>query len=91
MAKSLYVGNLSFDATEEDLREAFEAHGEVSSARIISDRATGRSRGFAFVEMDDESAEAAMEAMNGAELKGRALRVNEARERKSGGPRKNNY
>lgn len=91
MAKSLYVGNLSFDTTEDGLREAFAEHGEVASARIITDRETGRSRGFAFVEIDDESAEAAIEAMNGTELDGRPLRVNEARERESRGPRRNNY
>lgn len=82
MAKSLYVGNISFDTTEDGLREAFEAHGEVTSARIITDRETGRSRGFGFVEIDDNSAEAAIEAMNGAELDGRPLRVNEARDKR---------
>ena len=82
MSKSIYVGNLSFDSTEEGLKEAFSAHGEVTSARIITDRETGRSRGFAFVEMDGADADAAIEAVNGTELDGRKLNVNEARERR---------
>lgn len=81
--KRLYVGNLSFDTTEEQLEAAFRAHGSVRSVSIIVDRQTGRSRGFGFVEMDnDEEAEAAISALNGTELNGRALTVNEARERK---------
>ena len=80
---NIYVGNLSYNTTSESLRTAFEAHGEVSSAKVISDRDTGRSRGFGFVEMtDDSTAKNAIEAMNGAELDGRPLRVNEARPRR---------
>ena len=85
---NIYVGNLSFDATEDDLREAFGAHGEVSSANIIMDRDTGRSRGFGFVEMpNDEEARKAIEAVNLKEIAGRAVNVNEARPRQDRGPR----
>jgi len=86
--KRLYVGNLSFSTTEEDIRSAFEAHGEVESVHLVLDRDTQRSRGFAFVEMADEGqAEQAIAAMNGANLDGRDLVVNEARPRpeRSGG------
>ena len=83
MAQKLYVGNLSFQSTEDELRDLFSQHGEVTSVRLISDRDTGRSRGFAFVEM--ENANAAIEALNGYELGGRNLRVNEAREREDRG------
>ena len=79
MAKKLYVGNLSFNATEGDLETLFAEHGEVHSVNIIVDKFTGRSRGFGFVEM--ENAEAAMQEINGKELDGRALTVNEAREK----------
>lgn len=96
MAKTLYVGNLSFHTEEEKLRSAFAAHGSVSDARIVLDRETGRSRGFGFVEMeDDNEADAAIRAMNGADLDGRPLRDNEARPRGDGagsrrsGPRSN--
>jgi len=86
---NIYVGNLSFDTDDTSLRAAFEAHGEVSSAQVITDRDTGRSRGFGFVEMpSQEEAQAAMTALNGTELDGRALNVNEARprgERRGGG------
>jgi RNA recognition motif-containing protein len=79
---NIYVGNLSFDETEESLEAAFAAHGDVTSARIITDRYSGRPRGFGFVEMADNSqAEAAIQALNGTELNGRALTVNEARPR----------
>jgi len=79
---NIYVGNLSFDVDDAALRTAFEAHGEVTSAQVIQDRETGRSRGFGFVEMpSDEEAKAAMAALNGADLAGRALNVNEARPR----------
>ena len=79
---NIYVGNLSFDETEDSLREAFAAHGEVTSARIISDRETGRSRGFGFVEMSNrDEAMAAIAELNGKVLNGRELRVNEARPR----------
>ncbi|MEY4672456.1 MAG: hypothetical protein RL148_240 [Planctomycetota bacterium] len=83
MGKRLYVGNLSFQTLEDDLIKAFEQDGRrVESARIMVDRETGRPRGFAFVEMgSDEDAQAAIQAMNGAELDGRPLKVNEAQER----------
>jgi RNA recognition motif-containing protein len=84
MAKKLYVGNLPFDVTEAELTELFSPHGPVQSAQIVTDRDTGRSRGFAFVEMSD-GADAAIAALNGQDLKGRALTVNEARPRKEGG------
>lgn len=87
MSKKLYVGNLSFDTTADDLRQAFSQHGTVVSVSVVADRDTGRSRGFGFVEMSD-GADAAMQALNGAELQGRALTVNEARareERRGGG------
>lgn len=80
--KRLYVGNLSFSSTEDDIRSTFAEHGEVSSIHIVTDRDTGRSRGFAFVEMADaDQAEQAIGALNGADLGGRALVVNEARPR----------
>ncbi|QDV27389.1 RNA recognition motif domain-containing protein [Aureliella helgolandensis] len=79
---NIYVGNLSFRATEEDVRNAFAQHGEVASVNIIMDRETGRSRGFAFVEMPDSAeAEAAIEAVNGQEIAGRGVSANEARPR----------
>jgi RNA recognition motif-containing protein len=90
VTKKIYVGNLSFNATEAEVREMFEEYGEVHSVAMINDRDTGRFRGFCFVEMDDQAAEAAIEAMDGTEVGGRALRVNEAREREErgrGGPR----
>jgi RNA recognition motif-containing protein len=78
----IYVGNLSFQTTEQGLSDLFGQHGTVNSVSIITDRITGRSRGFAFVEMNDDSeAKAAMEALNGKELDGRPLRVAEAKER----------
>ena len=80
MSKNLYVGNLSFTATADDLREAFSQYGNVTSASVVSDRETGRSRGFGFVEMAD-GAEAAIQALNGADIKGRSVTVNEARPR----------
>jgi RNA recognition motif-containing protein len=76
----LYVGNLSFDTTEESLRALFAQHGAVESAKLISDRDTGRPRGFGFVEMSNADASRAMQALNGKEFEGRALKVNEARE-----------
>ncbi|MGA7524873.1 MAG: RNA-binding protein [Acidobacteriaceae bacterium] len=83
--KKLYVGNLSYNATEADVRQWFEAHGAVESAALATDRGTGQSRGFAFVEMtNDNEAEAAITALNGAEVGGRALIVNEARPKTSG-------
>jgi RNA recognition motif-containing protein len=84
MAKNIYIGNLNYDTTEATLREAFETYGVVSSVNIITDRYTGRPRGFAFVEMEsDEAAVAAIGALNGQPLDGRQLRVDEARPRKS--------
>ncbi len=85
MSKNIYVGNLSYDATDATLRELFEPHGEVQTARVIMDRDTGRSRGFGFVEMDEEAAGKAIEALNGTEIEGRALTVNEARPKRTGG------
>lgn len=89
--KNIYVGNLSFNASEDELRQMFEAYGEVSRASIVTDRDTGRSRGFGFVEMpDDSAAMSAIEALNGTEMGGRNITVNEARpktERGSGGGR----
>ena len=80
MAKRLYIGNLSFNTTEASLREAFAQAGEVTSAMVMIDRVTGRSRGFGFVEMTtDEGAQAAIDMFNGKELDGRVLTVNEAR------------
>ncbi len=80
MSKKLYVGNLSFQTTEDELRQAFGQYGTVNSAQLVMDRETGRSRGFAFVEMAD-GADAAIQAMNGAQLDGRTLTVNEAKPR----------
>jgi cold-inducible RNA-binding protein len=78
--KNIFVGNLDFNATEESVRSLFERYGAVNSARIMTDRDTGRSRGFAFVEMENESeADQAIQALNGYSLDGRALNVNEAR------------
>ena len=85
---NIYVGNLSFEMTEEQLEGAFAAHGEVQSARIITDRYTGQSRGFGFVEMpDNAAAESAIQALNGREVSGRPLTVNEARPREDRGSR----
>ena len=83
MAQNLYVGNLPFSATESAIRELFSQYGEVQSAKLITDRETGRPRGFAFVEMDDGTE--AISALDGYELVGRAIKVNEARPRASGG------
>ena len=80
---NIFVGNLSYSATEDSVRALFEAHGEVTAVRIIQDRETGRSRGFGFVEMsNDEEARKAMEALDGTELDSRALKINEARPRR---------
>ena len=83
MAQKLYVGNLPFSVTSDELQALFAEHGEVQSVNIITDRETGRPRGFAFVEMD--GAEAAIEALNGRDLGGRAMNVSIARERQRGG------
>jgi RNA recognition motif-containing protein len=83
---NIYVGNLSFNTTESELQSEFEAYGSVSKVSIISDRETGRPRGFAFVEMSNDSeARAAIEGLNGKEIGGRNVTVNEARPRPSGG------
>ncbi|MEJ2717825.1 MAG: RNA-binding protein [Deltaproteobacteria bacterium] len=79
---NIYVGNLAWSSTEDAVRALFEAHGEVESVKIITDRYTGRSRGFGFVEMpNEEEARAAVSALDGKDLDGRALKVNEARPR----------
>lgn len=79
---NLYVGNLSYDATDADLERAFSRHGTVRDARVMSDRATGEARGFGFVEMDDAAeAQNAIAALNGTDVKGRLITVNEARPR----------
>jgi RNA recognition motif-containing protein len=85
LGKKLYVGNLPFSTTEAELRSLFEKHGAVESVNVITDRETGRPRGFAFVEMEASAAEAAMQALDGRELGGRTLRVNEANERRPQG------
>ena len=93
--KNIFVGNLPFSATEDEIRQLFEAHGAVQRVSIMMDRDTGRSRGFAFVEMpDDEAGETAIQAINGVSLGGRALNVNAARPRPEkgfGGPRSNSF
>ncbi|MDD2553542.1 MAG: RNA-binding protein [Desulfotomaculaceae bacterium] len=81
MARTLYVGNLPWATKAEDLADAFSAHGEVLSSRVITDRETGRSRGFGFVEVRDEDADTMIAAMNGTELEGRVITVNEAKSR----------
>lgn len=79
---NIYVGNLSYEVTEGDLQEAFEAFGQVESVKIITDKYSGRSKGFGFVEMSDKAeAQSAIEGLNDKELKGRTLNVNEARPR----------
>src|SRR5262245_912043 len=86
MGRRLYVGNLSYNATEADLREAFGEAGEIAEVKVMLDRETGRPRGFAFVEMATEAAAAqAIQNLNGRELQGRTLTVNEAQERSGGG------
>lgn len=89
---NIYVGNLSFQTTEESFRAAFEGFGEVSSAKIITDRETGRSKGFGFIDMpNDDEAQTAISEMNGKEIDGRALTVNEARPKPERRPRQNNW
>ena len=87
MQKTLYVGNLPFSTTEEELQEAFQEHGTVNAVRLVADRETGRPRGFGFVEMDAEGATAAMAALNGTDFGGRILRIDEAKERADRGER----
>ncbi len=85
--KKLYVGNLPWSTTEEELRQMFEAMGDVQSVALITDRETGRSRGFGFIELDDDGAQKAISELNGKDMGGRALRVNEAQDKpkRSGG------
>ncbi len=88
---TIYVGNLPFNATEQDLRALFESHGTVESVKLINDRETGKPRGFGFVDMAPADAQAAIQALNGQQLGGRPLRINEAQERpqrprQGGGP-----
>jgi cold-inducible RNA-binding protein len=83
----LYIGNMPFSLGETELRELFSPHGEVTSANVIMDRDTGRPRGFAFIEMSDDGARKAMAALNGHEIDGRNLKVNEAKPRGDGGGR----
>jgi RNA recognition motif-containing protein len=88
---TIYVGNLSFSATEQDVRSLFERHGKVDSVKLIMDRETGKPRGFGFVDMEQAEAQGAIQALNGHQLNGRPLRVNEAQERpqrprQGGGP-----
>jgi RNA recognition motif-containing protein len=89
VSKKIYVGNLSFDATEAEVRELFAQHGTVESVALITDRDTGRFRGFGFVEMEESAANAAIKALDGKDMNGRALKVNEAkpREARGGGDR----
>ena len=92
MSKKIYVGNLPFSATESDLRSLFETHGAIASVDVITDRETGRARGFAFVEMEEASgASDAIRALDGSDMGGRSLRVNEAQDKRSGGPRRDRY
>jgi len=82
---NIYIGNLSYEVTEEDLKQAFETFGDVDSAKVIKDKYTGRSKGFGFVLMPDKAqAESAIQGLNGEDLKGRSLNVNEARPRSEG-------
>ncbi|MDR2368538.1 MAG: RNA-binding protein [Deltaproteobacteria bacterium] len=85
--KTIYVGNLPFSSTQAEISDLFSRFGTVHSVNLISDRETGRPRGFGFVEMDPDQAQAAIEALNGSELGGRSLRVNEARGREERGGR----
>ena len=80
--KKIYGGNLPFTTTDDDLRDLFARHGEVSKASVVMDRESGRSRGFGFVEMETAGAEVAIAALNGRDLGGRSLRVNEAESRR---------
>jgi RNA recognition motif-containing protein len=83
--KRIYVGNLPFTATEDEVRELFQEHGDVHGVDLIHDRETGRPRGFGFVEMDSDGADAAIEALDGMQMGGRPLKINEARPRTGGG------
>lgn len=90
MSMKLYVGNLSFNTTDDDLRDAFNPHGNVVTASVVTDRETGRARGFGFVEMGD-GGDAAIQALHGSELQGRTLTVNEARARAERSGRRERY
>ena len=86
MSNKIYIGNLPFSSTEDELRTVFGQHGDVESVNVITDRETGRPRGFAFVEMADAAAaSSAIKALGGSELGGRNLRVNEAEDKRRGG------
>jgi len=86
LSKKIYVGNLPFSVTEDELRDVFQRHGTVDSVAVITDRETGRPRGFGFVEMAEASAaDEAIRALDGSDLGGRSLRVNEAQDRRGGG------
>lgn len=87
MGKNIYVGNIPWSATEEEVRDLFAAYGEVTSVKFINDRETGRFRGFGFVEMEDDGAEEAIQTLDGSDFGGRALKVNEARPRPERQPR----
>lgn len=89
---NIYVGNLNYQVTSEELKEVFTEYGEVASINVIIDRETGRSKGFGFVEMpDDSEAEKAIEELNGSSFMGRNLRVNQAKPREDSPPRRNRY
>ena len=91
---NIYVGNLHFNVSEDELRKAFEEYGEVASVKIITDKYSGRSKGFGFVEMlNDKEAKEAIDNLNGAEIKGRAVNVNQAREKEnnSGGGERRSF
>jgi RNA recognition motif-containing protein len=86
LSKKLYVGNLSFDSTEDDLKDLFGRHGTVESVAVITDRETGRARGFAFVEMADaQAADDAIRGLDGSDFGGRSIKVNEAEDKRGGG------
>jgi RNA recognition motif-containing protein len=92
LSNKVYVGNLPFSATESDLRSLFEAHGAIESVNVITDRETGRARGFAFVEMQESGDAAnAIRALDGSDMDGRSLRVNEAQDKRGGGGPRNRY
>jgi len=88
MVKSIYVGNLPWSATEEEVRTLFQEYGDVSSVKLVEDRETGRPRGFGFVEMEDAGASKAIESLEGTEFGGRSLRVSEAKPRQPRPPRR---
>ncbi|MBF0481537.1 MAG: RNA-binding protein [Desulfovibrionaceae bacterium] len=90
MVKSIYVGNLPFSATDDEVRDLFAQYGEVKAVKMISDRETGRFRGFGFVEMDEADAKRAVEGLNGTDMGGRSLRINDAQE-KPQRPKRNDW